>query len=47
MKIVRIAEVAGVFLKLGATSYGGPAVIGILQTEIQERRAWLSKERFV
>jgi chromate transporter len=47
MKIARIAEVAGVFLKLGATSYGGPAVIGILQTEIQERRGWLSKERFV
>lgn len=47
MKILRVAEVAGVFLKLGATSYGGPAVIGILQTEIQEKRGWLSKERFV
>ena len=47
MKIARIAEVAGVFLKLGATSYGGPAVIGILQAEIQEKRGWLSKERFV
>ena len=47
VKILRIAEVAGVFLKLGATSYGGPAVIGILQAEVQEKRGWLSKERFV
>ena len=36
-----------VFLKLGAMSYGGPAIMGLMQAEIQERRAWLSKERFV
>ena len=28
-------------------SYGGPAIIGILQTELQEKRGWLSKERFL
>src|SRR5215510_6289276 len=35
------------FLKLGATSYGGPAMIGIMQAELQEKRQWLSKERFL
>lgn len=43
----RWREVAGVFLKLGAVSYGGPAIMGIMQTEVQEKRAWLSKENFV
>jgi chromate transporter len=28
-------------------SYGGPAIMGIMQNEIQERRRWLGKERFV
>jgi len=36
----RLAEVARVFLKLGALSYGGPAIMGIMQAEIQERRQW-------
>ena len=40
-------EVAGGFLKIGALSYGGPAIIGLMQTEFQEKRAWLSKERFL
>jgi chromate transporter len=35
------------FLKLGATSYGGPAMMGIMQAELQEKRQWLSKERFL
>lgn len=35
------------FLKLGATAYGGPAIIGIMQAELQERRQWVSKERFI
>jgi chromate transporter len=35
------------FLKLGAMSYGGPAIMGIMQSEVQEKRTWLSKERFV
>lgn len=43
----RWKELARVFLKLGAMSYGGPAIMGIMQTEIQEKRAWLSKERFL
>ena len=40
-------EVLGAFLKLGAMSYGGPAIMGIMQAELQEKRAWLSKPRFV
>lgn len=28
-------------------SYGGPAMMGIMQAEIQEKRGWLSKERFL
>lgn len=35
------------FLKLGATSFGGPAIMGIMRAEIQERRGWISRERFV
>ena len=40
-------EIAGVFLKLGAMSYGGPAIMGMMQAEVQEKRGWLSKENFV
>jgi chromate transport protein ChrA len=40
-------EIAGSLFKLGATSYGGPAIMGIMQAELQERRRWVSKERFV
>jgi len=35
------------FLKIGAMSYDGPAIMGLMQTEFQEKRAWLSKERFL
>lgn len=40
-------EVVRSFLKIGAMSYGGPAIMGLMQTEFQEKRAWLSKERFL
>ncbi len=43
----RWQEVARGFLKIGAMSYGGPAIMGLMQTEFQEKRAWLSKERFL
>lgn len=39
--------IASAFLKLGATSYGGPAIMGVMQTELLEKRKWVSKERFV
>jgi chromate transporter len=40
-------EIAGAFLKLGAMGYGGAALMGLLQRELQERRGWVSKEQFV
>lgn len=40
-------DIASVLLSLGATSYGGPAIMGILQAELQEKRQWVSRERFV
>ncbi|MBA3773235.1 MAG: chromate efflux transporter [Ramlibacter sp.] len=43
----RLKEVAGTFLKLGAFGYGGPAIFGLFQAELQERKKWLSKERFL
>src|SRR5262245_348152 len=40
-------EIAGSFLRIGATAYGGPAIMGIMQAELQAKRRWVSKERFV
>lgn len=40
-------EITSGFLKIGAMSYGGPAIMGLMQTEFQEKRNWLSKERFL
>jgi len=41
------SDIASQFLKIGATAYGGPAIMGIMQAELQEKRQWVSKERFV
>lgn len=43
----RWKDIASSFLRLGATSFGGPAIMGIMQTELQQKRRWVSKERFV
>ena len=40
-------DIAMTMFKLGATSYGGPAIMGFMQAELQERRRWVSKERFL
>jgi chromate transporter len=40
-------EVMGTFLKIGTLSYGGAASMGIMQTEVQEKRAWIPKEQFI
>lgn len=42
-----MVEIATAFLAIGAMSYGGPAIMGIMQAEIQEKRLWVSRERFV
>ncbi len=41
------SELVTAFLKIGAMSYGGPAIMGIMQAELQEKRNWLTKERFL
>ena len=41
-------ELALLFLRLGATAFGGPAAhIGLIQTEVVERRRWLSPSEFL
>jgi len=34
-------DIAANLLKLGATAYGGPAIMGIRQAELQEKRQWV------
>ena len=40
-------SIATTFLRLGITSYGGPAIMGIMQTELQEKRQWVSRDQFL
>lgn len=35
------------FLKIGSMAYGGPAIMGVMQQEFQEKRQWVTKEQFV
>jgi len=44
---VSLGEIARAFLKIGAISYGGPAIMGIMQAEVQEKRQWIEKQQFV
>jgi chromate transporter len=44
----RLVELAGLFLKLGATSFGGPAAhVAMMEDEVVRRRGWLTRERFL
>src|SRR4051794_2540122 len=40
-------EVLTTFLKIGTLGYGAAAIWGLIQAEVQERRAWLTKERYL
>src|SRR5262245_6618916 len=43
-----LRTVAAVFLRLGATRFGGPAAhIALMEEEVVRRRAWLTHEEFV
>lgn len=43
-----LKEVALLFLKLGATSFGGPAAyIGLMYHEIVQRRHWVDEQKFL
>src|SRR5262245_42906052 len=39
-------EIARIFLKIGAMNYG-VGIMGIMQSEVQEKRQWIGKEEFV
>lgn len=44
----RLKEVAGLFLKLGFTGFGGPAaLISMMHLEVVKRRKWLDDQRFL
>ena len=44
----RLKEVALLFLRLGATSFGGPAAyIGLMHHEVVVRRKWIDDQRFL
>lgn len=43
-----LAELAGLFLKLGTISFGGPAAhIAMMEDEVVRRRQWLTREEFL
>ena len=45
---VSLREIAGVFLKLGTTAFGGPAAhIAMMEEEVVRRRGWLTHEDFL
>jgi chromate transporter len=41
----RLSDLASLFLKLGITSFGGPAVhIAMMENEVVRRRRWMTHE---
>src|SRR5688572_7468741 len=44
----RLREIALLFLRLGATAFGGPAAhIAMMEEEVVRRRGWMSREKFL
>lgn len=44
----RLASVCGLFLRLGATAFGGPAVyIAMMRDEVVSRRGWLADDEYL
>jgi chromate transporter len=45
--MIRLAELASVFLKIGALGFGGPfSLLAIMQKEVVESRKWMTAEDF-
>jgi chromate transporter len=43
-----LREISALFLKLGATAFGGPAAhIAMMDDEVVARRRWLTREQFL
>jgi chromate transporter len=46
--VTRLGELARLFLRLGLTSFGGPAVhIAMMEDEVVARRRWMTREQFL
>lgn len=44
----RIGELAGLFLRLGTTAFGGPAAhLAMMEDEVVRRRKWMTSEEFL
>src|SRR3954468_14300290 len=44
----RLRALAALFLRLGATAFGGPAAhIALMEDEVVRRRAWLTRDEFL
>src|SRR5690242_15505885 len=44
----RLLEVAGLFLRLGFTAFGGPAAhVALMEDEVVTRRKWVDRQRFL
>src|SRR5688572_26213408 len=44
----RLLEVAGLFLRLGFTAFGGPAAhVALMEDEVVTRRKWVGRQRFL
>src|SRR3954467_8657021 len=43
-----VGEVAGLFLRLGFTAFGGPAAhVALMEDEVVTRRGWVGREQFL
>ncbi|OGX86721.1 chromate efflux transporter [Hymenobacter glacialis] len=43
-----LAELAGLFLRLGTTAFGGPAAhVALMEEEVVRRRGWLTQQQFL
>jgi chromate transporter len=48
VSLARLREVAALFLKLGAISFGGPAAhTALMEVEVVGKRQWLTRQQFL
>ena len=45
-RVVKAREIAGAFLRIGATAYGGPAIVAQIRKVTVVERGWLTEEEF-